>query len=87
MPYDPSDPHERLAMRVAEHAEEYILVARIGDTTRVLMSDHAWAKAVEDQIGPAIEEAERQAKRAPSEDRRHGAHGKNNQTPQDGGGE
>jgi hypothetical protein len=87
MSYDPNDPHERLQMRVAEHTDEYLLVARIGGETRVLMSDHEWAAAVQDQIGPAIEEAERQAKRAPSEDRRHGAHGKDSQAPTDGGGE
>lgn len=79
MTYDANDPHERLAMRVAEHSQDFVLVVRINDVTRVIVSDPDWAKAVQDRIEPAIEEAAKQARSAPSEDRRHGAHGKSEQ--------
>ena len=64
--YDIEDPFERLAMRVSEHVTQYLLVARIGDSTRVLMSDASWGEAVIPTIEAEVEDRLRKKAAAPA---------------------
>jgi hypothetical protein len=46
--------HEKLQSLVSEYSDDYLLVARIGNDTEVVMSDPRFARAILDQIEPAI---------------------------------
>ena len=51
-------PRERAQAIISEFADDYIMVIRVDGETSVGLSDPSWARAVLDQIEPAIEQVE-----------------------------
>lgn len=67
-------PHQHLQAVVSEWADDYILIARVGDQTAVTISDAHWAREIMDtgQVDDAIASlAQQEAQERGLEARRH----------------